>query len=251
MYVEYFFRILLKKITLISSILFLPSIAFLGYVHVQHLNPQMFVRSNFVLYRHGHLLRPFTTPEGRWRLPVKSEDVDARYLAFLKTYEDKRFDHHYGVDALAMMRAGTQTLINGRIVSGGSTLTMQVARLIEPRRSRSVSAKIWQMARAMSLEVQLSKADILNTYLALAPFGGNLEGIRAASLAYFGKEPRRLSVGEAALLVAIPQSPEMRRPDRAAEISLKLARDPPKPSRPPIFPQPQQLCGRRFQEFYL
>ena len=120
-----------------------------------------------------------------------------------------------GVDPLASLRAAYQFVTNGRIVSGGSTLTMQVARLLEPRAERTFSAKLRQMVRALQLERALTKDEILALYLSLAPYGGNLEGVRAASLAYFGKEPRRLSLGEAALLVALPQSPEARRPDRA------------------------------------
>src|SRR5581483_4032311 len=112
----------------------------------------------------------------------------------------------------------------GRIVSGGSTLTMQVARLIEPRQQRSLAAKLRQVARALEIERLVSKQGIIDRYLALAPFGGNIEGVRAASLAYFGKEPRRLSIAEAALLVALPQSPEARRPDRSAE-TARAARD--------------------------
>ena len=113
---------------------------------------------------------------------------------------------------------------SGHIVSGGSTITMQLARLMEPRRERSVYAKLRQMVRAVQLERQLSKDEILDLYLALAPFGGNLEGIRAASIAYFGKEPKRLSLAEAALLVALPQSPERRRLDRYPE-AAHAARD--------------------------
>jgi penicillin-binding protein 1C len=101
---------------------------------------------------------------------------------------------------------------------------MQVARLLEPRRERSMSAKLHQIVRALELEWKLSKPQILSLYLTLAPYGGNLEGVRAASLAYFGKEPKRLTLGEAALLVALPQSPELRRPDRHAE-AAHAARD--------------------------
>ena len=115
---------------------------------------------------------------------------------------------HGGVDPLALGRAALQLVTRGHIVSGGSTITMQLARLMEPRRERSVYAKLRQMVRAIEIERQLSKDEILDLYLALAPFGGNLEGIRAASIAYFGKEPKRLSLAEAALLVALPQSPE-------------------------------------------
>ena len=175
-----------------------------------------------VLDREGRLLRPFALKDGRWRLTP--ENVDRRYVEMLVAYEDKRFFTHGGVDPLAMIRAAWQMLSHGRIVSGGSTLTMQVARLLEPREGRTLSAKLREMRRAIQLEAKLSKREILNLYMALAPYGGNVEGVRAASLTYFGKEPRRLSLSEAALLVALPQSPESRRPDRHADIAQR-ARD--------------------------
>ena len=168
--------------------------------------------STLVVDRDGRLLRPYTTPEGRWRLPATRADVDPRFLAMLFAYEDRRFLSHHGVDPLALGRAFSQLVANGRIVSGASTLTMQVARLLEPRSERSFIAKLRQIVRAIQLERTLSKDEILALYFSLAPYGGNLEGIRAASLAYFGKEPRRLTLAESALLVALPQSPEVRRP---------------------------------------
>src|SRR5580704_3057425 len=180
--------------------------------------------STIVVDREGRLLRAFTLPDGRWRLPVQLGEVDPRYIAMLLAYEDARFYDHKGVDWRALARAGLQLVTRGRIISGGSTLTMQVARLIEPREERSLSAKLRQIARAWQIERQVNKTGVLNRYLALAPFGGNIEGVRAASLAYFGKEPRRLTIGEAALLVALPQSPEARRPDRFADAARK-ARD--------------------------
>lgn len=171
--------------------------------------------STTVLDRNGKLLRAFAMADGRWRLPVDATtDVDPGYLNLLLGYEDRRFYSHAGIDPLALGRAALQLLTRGHIVSGGSTITMQLARLIEPRRRRSIYAKLRQMVRALQLERELSKSEILNLYLTLAPFGGNLEGIRAASLAYFGKEPKRLSLAESALLVALPQSPERRRLDR-------------------------------------
>jgi penicillin-binding protein 1C len=172
--------------------------------------------STVVLDRDGNLLRPYTTPQGRWRLAATREHVDPRFLDLLIAYEDKRFHAHGGVDLLALARAFEQLITHGRIVSGGSTLTMQVARLLEPRAQRSFTAKLRQMVRAIELERSLSKDEILALYLSLAPYGGNLEGVRAASLTYFGKEPRRLTLGESALLVALPQSPEQRRPDRSS-----------------------------------
>jgi penicillin-binding protein 1C len=180
--------------------------------------------STLVVDREGRLLRAFATADGRWRLPVRADGVDPRYLEVLLGYEDLRFRRHHGVDPLATLRAFDQLVRNGRIVSGGSTITMQVARLLEPRTERSLGAKLRQMVRAVEIERRLSKDEILTLYLNLAPFGGNLEGIRAASLVYFGHEPRRLTLGEAALLVALPQSPEARRPDRAHD-AAKNARD--------------------------
>jgi penicillin-binding protein 1C len=170
--------------------------------------------STVVLDRRDRLLRAFTTPDGIWRLPVTAGDVDGRYLDMLLAFEDRRFRSHGGVDALATLRAGWQFLSHGRIISGSSTLTMQTARLLSGEHPRSLSGKLEQMVRARQLELMLSKDRILDLYLLLAPFGGNIEGVRAAALSYFGKEPQRLSPGEAALLVALPQSPAMRRPDR-------------------------------------
>jgi penicillin-binding protein 1C len=180
--------------------------------------------STTVVDSEGRLLRPYATNGGRWRLPARSDSVDPRYLQLLIAYEDKRFQAHSGADALALLRAGAQILTHGRILSGGSTLTMQVARLLEPRAERSLVAKLRQVIRAVEIERRLTKDEVLALYLCLAPYGGNLEGIRAASLAYFGKEPKRLTLGEAALLVALPQSPEARRPDRSVTAATR-ARD--------------------------
>ena len=180
--------------------------------------------SHVVLDREGRLLRAYATKEGRWRLPVAVKDVDPRFLRLLFVYEDKRFYEHHGVDPLSMTRAAYQFAASGHIISGGSTITMQLARLLEPREHRTLGAKLRQIARALEIEYAVSKGDILALYLTLAPYGGNLEGIRAASLAYFGKEPRKLSLAEAALLVALPQSPELRRPDRSPE-AARAARD--------------------------
>jgi penicillin-binding protein 1C len=181
--------------------------------------------STTIVDRNGKLLRAYAMADGRWRLPVDARTgVDSGYLKLLLAYEDRRFYSHDGVDPLALARAAFQLVSRGRIVSGGSTITMQLARLMEPRRERSVYAKLRQVVRALQIERALNKDQILDLYLALAPFGGNLEGVRAASIAYFGKEPKRLSLGESALLVALPQSPETRRLDRYPEMA-RTARD--------------------------
>ena len=170
-----------------------------------------------VLDRDGDLLRAYTVADGRWRLALPPDKVDPLYLKMLLAYEDKRFRAHSGVDPRSVLRAALQAVWNGHVVSGGSTLTMQVARLLEEGTTGQVGGKLRQMRVALALERRLSKDQILQLYLHLAPFGGNLEGVRAASISYFGKEPLRLTPAEAALLVAIPQSPESRRPDRAAD----------------------------------
>jgi penicillin-binding protein 1C len=181
--------------------------------------------STSIVDRNGKLLRAYAMADGRWRLPVDAKTgVDPAYLKLLLASEDRRFRSHAGVDPLALARAAFQLATRGHIVSGGSTITMQLARLMEPRRQRSLAAKLRQIVRALEIERQMSKDQVLELYLALAPFGGNLEGIRAASIAYFGKEPKRLSLAESALLVALPQSPETRRLDRYPQ-AARAARD--------------------------
>ncbi len=175
-----------------------------------------------VLARDGTLLRAFQVADGRWRLAPGP--VDPLLLAMLATWEDRRFADHHGIDPAAFLRAAGQSLRHGRIVSGGSTLTMQVARLLEEGTTGEWQGKLRQIRLALALERVLTKPEILDLYLRLAPYGANVEGVRAASLQWFGKEPRRLTPAEAALLVALPQSPERRRPDRHPA-AAKTARD--------------------------
>jgi len=179
--------------------------------------------ATLVLDRRGAVLRGFPAIDGAWRLGAPPEAVSPAYLAMLTGYEDRRFPWHPGVDPLALLRAAGQMLWHGRVVSGGSTLTMQVARLLEPS-DRTLVTKLREMARALQLEARLSKREILTLYLTLAPFGGNIEGVRAASLFWFGREPAHLTPGQAALLVALPQSPTRRRPD-ADPAAARAGRD--------------------------
>ena len=174
-----------------------------------------------VLDRSGIPLRVFASGAGTWRLPP--EGVSPLYVDMLTAYEDRRFFRHTGVDLQAVLRAAGQNVAAGRVVSGASTLTMQVARLLEPHR-RSWPGKLLEMVRALQLEARYDKRAILDMYLTLAPFGGAVEGVRAAALAYFGKSPRELTPAEAALLVALPQAPGRLRPDRAPE-AARGARD--------------------------
>ncbi|HTQ33151.1 MAG TPA: penicillin-binding protein 1C [Stellaceae bacterium] len=179
--------------------------------------------STLVLARDGSILRGFLSSDSKWRLPTAVSDVDPLYRRMLIAAEDRRFDEHWGVDPLAVIRAAGQWAMHGHVVSGASTLTMQAVRLLE-RRPRTLASKIVESAEAVELDRRLGKDAILDIYLTLAPFGGNLEGVRAASLAYFGKEPAHLTAAEAALLVAIPRSPEQFRPDRQPA-AARQARD--------------------------
>jgi penicillin-binding protein 1C len=181
-------------------------------------------QSVIVVDRNDNLLRAYTTPDGRWRLPATVADVDPVYVKMLLAFEDRRFTSHRGVDPIGYVRIVTEVARRGKLISGGSTLTMQAARLLDGEHGKTAHAKLRQIIRAVQIESRLSKTEILNLYLRLAPFGGNIEGVRAASLMYFGKEPRRLSHAEAALLVALPQSPSARRPDRNAP-AARVARD--------------------------
>ncbi|MBP7338441.1 MAG: penicillin-binding protein 1C [Niveispirillum sp.] len=170
-------------------------------------------RSAEVLDSDGKLLRAFPTAEGAWRLATDQGQVDPLYRAMLLTMEDRRHDWHPGVDPLSILRAGMQAAYHGRVISGASTLSMQAARLLSPR-PRTFGAKLTEAARALQIRRRLGADGVLSLYMSLAPFGGPLEGVRAASLAWFGKEPGQLTPAQAALLVALPQSPERLRPDR-------------------------------------
>lgn len=179
--------------------------------------------STRILAHDGQTLRLYTTREGYWRLPADLERIDPRFIDRLIAAEDQRFLRHAGVDPLALLRAGVQALRHRRIVSGASTLTMQTVRLLEPR-PRRLRSKAIEMFRAWQMERRMDKATILEWYLTLAPYGGNLQGLTAASQFYFGKEPTYLTLDESALLIALPQAPEARRPDRHPE-AARIARD--------------------------
>jgi len=200
-----------------------------GAAAALHLTPE----PNFTRYNNrsqeihdtnGHLLHAYLTGDQRWRLNTNAVDLPKHYWRMLIAYEDKRFYSHRGVDVLALCRALYQFARYGKPVSGASTLSMQVVRLLNPPRTRGVATKIQQFLHAVKIERRLTKTQILDIYVTLAPFGGNIEGLRAASHLYFQKEPRHLTIPEAATLIAIPQMPEARRPDRFPE-NAQRARD--------------------------
>lgn len=179
--------------------------------------------ATLVVARDGRPLRAFADAGGVWRHPIQTGQASPRYIEALIGYEDRRFRWHPGVDPIALLRAAGQALWNGRVISGGSTLTMQVARILEPH-SRTPLGKLRQALRALQLERRLSKDEILALYLNHAPFGGPIEGVEAASRAYLGKPSAQLSHAEAALLAVLPQAPSRLRPDRHAQ-RAQAARD--------------------------
>lgn len=183
-----------------------------------------------VLATDGTPLRTWASADGALRHPITPGEVSPRYLHALLHYEDRWFDYHPGINPVALARAAWQWAWHGRIVSGGSTLTMQVARILEVNEAgasasaRGLFTKLRQLVRALQLEWHLSKPDILSLYLNHAPMGGQVQGVEMASRAYLGKSARHLSHAEAALLVALPQSPSRLRPDRAPGLA-QAARD--------------------------
>ncbi len=183
---------------------------------VEHASP-------VVVDHQGVWLRAVPTDGGRWRLRADLDRTDRQFIDRLVAMEDRRFWWHPGVDPVAIARAAVVDLSAGRIRSGGSTLTMQLARRLDPH-PRALRFKLLEAVRALGLQLRLGKSGVLADYLTLAPYGGNLEGVRAASLAYFGHEPIHLTNAEQALLIALPQSPEARRPDRHPE-AARRARD--------------------------
>ncbi len=166
-----------------------------------------------ILDRNGRTVALLPAPGGVWRFRTTADDVAPGLIDTIIAIEDRQFWRHPGVNPFSLARAALQDMRAGRIVSGGSTLTMQAARLLEPRR-RTLAAKLTEIARAVQLEARFSKREILGIWLTLAPMGGNLEGVRAGALAWFGASPRLLDPAQAALLVAIPRRPEALRPDR-------------------------------------
>ena len=173
------------------------------------------------LARDGRTLLMTPAPGGVWRLRATADEVSPTFRDMLLLTEDRRFYRHGGVDPGAVLRAAWQWARAGHVVSGGSTLTMQVARLLEPR-PRTLRSKVIEAFRAVQLERRLSKDEILGAWLTLAPFGGNLEGVRAGAMGWFGVRPGALDRAQAALLVAIPRRPEALRPDRHPGRALAL-----------------------------
>lgn len=202
----------LGKNKLLSIILIL----FLSFTALNVLAPvslQPKLRSQVIIAENGLPLRKFADEQGVWRYPRQLNEVSADYLDILLSYEDRYFYRHFGVNPFSLARAAWQWVTSGRVISGGSTITMQVARLVRPV-DRGVVGKFIQITTALQLEWAFSKTEILTYYINHAPFGGRVEGVEAASLLYFGHSAKKLTYAQAALLAVLPQSPSRYRPDR-------------------------------------
>ena len=180
--------------------------------------------STAVYYRDGKVAHAFLAPDDRWRLAVELNDIDPNYIKAIVEIEDKRFWWHFGFDPLAILRAATQNILNGEVVSGASTLTMQLVRILEPR-ERTLTSKLIEAFRASQLEYFYTKSEILSYYLTFVPYGKNIEGVEAASLLYFGHRANHLDSREIATLIAVPQNPNQRYPRVENHERLKWSRD--------------------------
>lgn len=186
--------------------------AALAYIYLPPLPARITTPGSRVIdYADGSPMTVFLSPDEKWRIPVRIAEVDPDYLTALFAREDQRFYYHPGVDPLAIGRSLVINLMARRMVTGGSTISMQLAKLCEPR-PRSLSAKLREAGQAFRFEARMAKTEILERYLELLPFGGNIEGIESASLAFFGHRADSLSEAEIAFLLAVPQNPGSRRP---------------------------------------
>ena len=217
-----------KIIEVICLFLLIGMSGFFLFISLDYFSPLPALEKNkkfsqLVVDREGKPLRAFADEKGVWRYPTEVSKVSPNYIDALINYEDRMFWHHGGVNPFSLLRAVGQLVINGKAVSGGSTISMQVARITEPH-SKTIGGKLFQMFRAFQLEYHFDKEQILNFYLNYAPFGGPIEGIEAATYTYLGKSAKDLTDAEAALMAVLPQSPSRFRPDRYP-VRAQKARD--------------------------
>ena len=162
--------------------------------------------STLITARDGSILHAFLSRDDKWRMYAELPEITPTLRDAILFKEDKYFRYHPGFNPIAMLRAAARNLLTGRRTSGASTITMQTARLLEPR-ERTYGNKLIELFRAIQLEVHISKDEILQLYLNLIPYGGNIEGLKSASLLYFGKPPALLSLAELTTLTIIPNRP--------------------------------------------
>ncbi|WP_222615427.1 penicillin-binding protein 1C [Persicimonas caeni] len=193
--------------------------------HLVPLPERLSVRDSMVVtWRDGSTAHVLLSGDDKQRIPVELDRVDPAYVEALIALEDERFWHHPGVDPIAIVRAAWSNVRYGEVVSGGSTITMQLVRLLEPR-PRTLGSKMVEALRAMQLEVHMSKEEILEAYLRFVPYGGNREGIETASLAYFEQSAEVMSDAQIATLLAVPQNPTLHHPSEANAERLEKTRN--------------------------
>jgi penicillin-binding protein 1C len=185
--------------------------------------PAPYPYSRIVYARDGSMLGATLSRDDKWRMHTQTSEVPPTLLQALVAKEDRYFWYHPGVNPLALVRAAFGNVFSGARVSGASTITMQVARMLTPQ-PRTLWAKMQEMFRALQLEWHYSKQEILEMYLSYLPYGGNVEGVKAASHLYFGRAPQRLSLSQAIVLTVIPNRPNSLRPDLHPD-ALRVARD--------------------------
>lgn len=201
-----------------SSVLAIILLA-LAVLYVILPRPLFSTPTSFVIEdNQGNLLNASIAADGQWRFPL-SEELPDKFVQCLIHFEDKRFFHHPGVDPIALVRAMKQNIQGERVVSGASTISMQVIRLSR-NKPRTIIQKIIEMLMAFSLEMQYSKSSILKLYSGNAPFGGNVVGLEAAAWRYFGRSPERLSWAESATLAVLPNAPSLIHPGRNRQMLL-------------------------------
>jgi len=203
-----------KKLLILSIILFAFFLAIICFpIDEQKLNKSV---SQSIYDKNGKLLRAFLTADEKWRIGLSINEVSLYLKMAVINVEDRAFYDHPGINPWALLRAAYLNIRNRKVVSGGSTITMQVARMIEHRK-RNIISKILEMICALKLETFYSKDQILEFYFNMAPYGGNIEGVGAACYYYFQKSPKEISLAQAALLAAIPNSPNSLHPERHPE----------------------------------
>jgi penicillin-binding protein 1C len=220
-----FLKSKIKILTLISGLTLVLLAAIFGLCWVFLKVPEInFPVSPTLLDSQGRIIYSGLARDGQWLWPEKLPNMGLWLKSMTVSIEDKRFFSHHGVDLLAVLRAMGQNIKDLRIVSGASTITVQTIKLLSPPDKRTFGTKIKEFILALKLERLYTKDEILEIYLNIAPFGGNIKGAAAASYAYFHKSPADLSLGESVTLIAILRGPSVYRPDRYPE-KLQARRD--------------------------
>lgn len=209
-----------RFVFLLLAAVMLPFLFFLMLDSIFPFRTDKIIYSKVIYAADSTLLHGFLSPDQKWRLYADLEEVTPALRQAFIYKEDRWFYYHPGVNLLAVFRAALNNMAKGRRTSGASTITMQLARLLDPA-PRNLKSKMLEMFRALQLEWHYSKDEILQTYLNLLPYGGNIEGVKSASLIYFGQSPKTLSPAQVIMLTVIPNNPNALRPGNNYEKLLQ------------------------------